>query len=144
MYNPQIEFASKAEIKAYQEKELQVQLRYISKNSKFYQKFFQDNNIDISQIKTLEDLRKIPFTSKKDLQLYGNDFLCVEPRKIIDYITTSGTLGNPVTFAMTENDLQRLAYNEEISWRSMGFVWLRHVLSLYPGCSLSGAGQARI
>ncbi len=122
MYNPQIEFTSKAEIKAYQEKELQVQLRYISKNSKFYQKFFQDNNIDISQIKTLEDLRKIPFTTKKDLQLYGNDFLCVEPRKIIDYITTSGTLGNPVTFAMTENDLQRLAYNEEISWRSMGFT----------------------
>lgn len=40
--------------------------------------------------------------------------------KIIDYITTSGTLGDPVTFACSEKDLQRLAYNEKISFICAG------------------------
>ena len=44
------------------------------------------------------------------------DFLCVEPEKIIDYMTTSGTTGSPITFAATEKDLQRLADNEYASF----------------------------
>lgn len=40
--------------------------------------------------------------------------------KIIDYITTSGTLGDPVTFGCTEKDLQRLAYNEKKSFGCAG------------------------
>ncbi len=39
---------------------------------------------------------------------------------VVDYVTTSGTLGEPVTFALTENDLQRLAYNEESSFIMAG------------------------
>ena len=46
--------------------------------------------------------------------------LCVPKEKIIDYITTSGTLGDPVTFACSEKDLQRLAYNEKISFMCAG------------------------
>jgi phenylacetate-CoA ligase len=42
--------------------------------------------------------------------------LCVDRHEIIDYVTTSGTMGEPVTFAMTDNDLNRLAYNEYISF----------------------------
>ncbi len=60
----------------------------------------------------MHDLRQIPPTTKEDLQLHGEDFICVEKNRIIDYITTSGTLGEPVTFAMTDHDLNRLAYNE--------------------------------
>ena len=40
--------------------------------------------------------------------------------EIIDYVTTSGTLGEPVTFALTDNDLNRLAYNEAISFACAG------------------------
>jgi phenylacetate-CoA ligase len=65
-------------------------------------------------------LRQIPFTDKKDLQVHNNEFLCVPPEKVIDYITTSGTLGDPVTFAMTDKDLDRLAYNEKISFLCTG------------------------
>ena len=39
---------------------------------------------------------------------------------MIDYITTSGTLGDPVTFGCTELDLQRLAYNEKKSFECAG------------------------
>lgn len=117
---PEIEKKSPTEIKQLQEKLLQGQLSYISKNSKYYQKIFEQNKIDIDQIKTLEDLQKIPVTTKDDLQKYNEDFICVSKNKIIDYVTTSGTLGDPVTFAMTEKDLERLAYNEAISFATTG------------------------
>ena len=77
-------------------------------------------NINISEINTIEDLQFIPTTTKQDLQSYNNDFLCVDPLLIIDYVTTSGTLGEPVTFALTEKDLQRLAYNEACSFTMAG------------------------
>ncbi len=112
---PDIERRSKAEIKAYQESRLPELLIYLSNNSRFYAEKFRDNNIDIHKIKTLEDLGKIPLTSKEDLQRRTKDFICVDPCKIIDYNTTSGTLGEPVTFVLTEKDLDRLAYNEYLS-----------------------------
>ena len=71
---------------------------------------FKENGINIQQITTVEDLVNLPFTEKKDLQLYNQEFLCVAPEKIVDYVTTSGTLGDPVTFGCTDSDLERLAY----------------------------------
>jgi phenylacetate-CoA ligase len=118
--NPQIQFKSAEEIKTFQEKKLQETLEYISKNSAFYKKMFSENNIDVSKIKTIEDLQQIPFTTKDDLQLYNNDFICVDKEKIIDYVTTSGTLGNPVTFVLTDKDLERLSYNEYLSFSTAG------------------------
>jgi len=115
-----IEYSSPSEIKTFQEEKLGEALVYLQKNSPYYQRVFAENGIDISKIKTIEDLQKVPFTEKKDLQLYNKDFLCCQKDKIIDYITTSGTLGEPVTFACTEKDLQRLAYNEKKSFSCAG------------------------
>lgn len=115
-----IEFCTTAEIEAFQNEKLQEALKYLAEHSPFYQRMFRENNIDITKISTVEDLVKLPFTEKKDLQLYNNDFLCVPKEKIIDYITTSGTLGNPVTFGCTEKDLERLAYNEMKSFSCAG------------------------
>ena len=112
-----IDRRSKEEIKTYQEEKLQELLQYVNKNSKFYTDLFKENNINIKDIKTLEDLQKIPFTTKDDLYEQNDDFICVDRRKIVDYITTSGTMGDPVTFAMTDADLERLAYNEYISFK---------------------------
>ncbi|MBL4653893.1 MAG: AMP-binding protein [Flavobacteriales bacterium] len=113
---PEIETKSFVEVKQHQELKLQELLSYVIKNSKYYQRVFKAQNIDISQIKLLEDLAKLPTTSKDDLQKHNDDFICVNSSEIIDYITTSGTLGDPVVFAMTNNDLDRLAYNEEVSF----------------------------
>lgn len=115
-----IEFCTTAEIEAFQNEKLQEALKYLAEHSPFYQRMFRENNIDITEISTVEDLVKLPFTEKKDLQLYNNDFLCVPKEKIIDYITTSGTLGNPVTFGCTDKDLERLAYNEMKSFSCAG------------------------
>jgi phenylacetate-CoA ligase len=116
----EIEYKSQEEIKLFQEQKLKEALLYLKNNSPFYQKLFKENKIDIQQIRTLEDLQQIPFTEKKDLQHFNDEFLCVPKEKVIDFITTSGTLGDPVTFAMTDKDLDRLAYNEKISFTCAG------------------------
>ncbi|WP_053991968.1 phenylacetate--CoA ligase family protein [Mangrovimonas sp. TPBH4] len=117
---PEIEKASLADIESFQEEKLRELLSYIQENSTYYQRVFEAHNIDVSTIKTLEDLVKLPLTTKEDLQRYNDDFLCVPRHKVIDYVTTSGTLGDPVTFALTDQDLERLAYNEAISFACAG------------------------
>lgn len=107
-------------IKRFQEERLKETLAYLAQHSTYYKRMFAEHNIDIEAINTLEDLCKIPTTSKQDLQKHNQDFLCVSPTDVIDYVTTSGTLGEPVTFALTENDLQRLAYNEASSFTMAG------------------------
>ena len=100
------------EITHLQQQKLQELLAYVSQNSPFYKELFAKHNIDIKNIKTLADITAIPTTAKDDLQQRNDDFLCVPRGKIIEYTSTSGTLGRPVTIALTENDLNRLAYNE--------------------------------
>jgi phenylacetate-CoA ligase len=117
---PNIEQASTQEIKVFQEGKLKELLIYLKEKSAYYKRVFHEHGIDINEIKSLEDLIKIPITTKDQLQQYNDDFLCVPKQKIIDYVTTSGTLGDPVTFALTDNDLERLAYNEAISFACAG------------------------
>jgi len=113
---PKVEQLSIDEIKKFQEVQLKKQLQYLNQNSNYYKELFEKNKINSNKINYLEDLNSIPTTTKEDLQNYNESFICVKKNKIVDYITTSGTLGEPVTFAMTNNDLERLAYNECISF----------------------------
>ncbi len=95
-----------------QEKKLQELLLYLSLCSPFYSELFAKHKINIQEIKTLADLALIPTTNKDDLHQRNKDFLCVPLGKVVEYTSTSGTLGGPVTIALTENDLNRLANNE--------------------------------
>ncbi|WP_294213493.1 AMP-binding protein [uncultured Chryseobacterium sp.] len=117
---PSIEKAAIQEIKKFQEEKLCELLIYLQDRSPFYQRLFKDNSIKIHDIRTLEDLQRIPVTTKDDLQQYNHDFFCITPDKIVDYSTTSGTLGDPVTFGLSDNDLERLSYNEAISFACAG------------------------
>ena len=115
-----IEFQSEAEIKAYQEELLRRDMDYLAARSPYYRRLFRSYGIRPERIRRLEDLEQIPFTEKKDLQLYNEEFRCCPKEDIVDYITTSGTLGDPVTFGCSEKDLQRLAYNEKKSFACAG------------------------
>ena len=117
-----IEFESPERIKAFQEDLLRKHLVYLRDNSPYYRRLFDSYGINTERIRHIEDLTRIPFTEKKDLQLYNDDFCCVPKKRIIDYITTSGTLGDPVLFGCTEKDLQRLAYNEKKSFMCAGLT----------------------
>lgn len=115
-----IAFQSSSAIKASQEQKLRELLVYLKTNSPFYKEWFEKNNIDTASIKSLEDLSLIPPTEKEHLQTENEKFLCVSKGHIIEYTSTSGTIGKPVTIALTENDLQRLAYNEYSSFVCAG------------------------
>jgi phenylacetate-CoA ligase len=117
---PTIEFDSRAAIERYQEELLQSQLLYLKQHSPFYKQLFEDNQIEVRDVRALKDLQHIPFTSKDDLQRYNDAFLCVPLTKVVDYSTTSGTLGDPVTFGLTDADLDRLAHNEMKSFQCAG------------------------
>ena len=73
-----IEFQPVEEIKKLQEQKLKEALIYLKDHSPFYQRLFKKYNIHIEKIKTIEDLQHIPFTDKKDLQLYNEDFVCAK------------------------------------------------------------------
>ncbi|MFT3902710.1 MAG: AMP-binding protein [Niabella sp.] len=113
---PSIAFRPQSHIDRYQEKRLTELLQYLQANSPFYQNHFKTHGIDINQIKSIADFVNIPPTEKEHLQSHNTDFLCVPRSKVVEYMATSGTVGSPVTVALTENDLQRLAYNEYSSF----------------------------
>jgi phenylacetate-CoA ligase len=117
---PLIEKSDIHDIKKFQEVQLKELLKYLETHSPFYQNLFKEKNIDISSIQTLEDLFKLPVTTKTDLQLHNDDFFCVPMTEIVDFSTTSGTLGDPVTFGLSEKDMERIAYNEAISLSCAG------------------------
>lgn len=113
---PEIEKQDLASIRQFQNQKVKSLLAYLNEHSLFYKEVFRKNKIDLTKISSVEDLIDFPVTTKEDLQSRNKDFICVPKEMIIDYITTSGTQGDPVTFAMTEKDLERLAYNEAISF----------------------------
>ncbi len=115
-----IEFTDLVKIRAFQEEKLQEQLNYLYYSSPFYKKMFAELDIHPQDIKTLDDLTVFPTTTKSDLQLFNQDFICVPKHEIIDYSSTSGTVGAPINFILNESDLERLAYNEAISFSCAG------------------------
>lgn len=155
--DPSIEFQPLEQIIAFQEEKLQSALQYLKAHSPFYQNLFKQEQIEIESIKTMEQLQLIPFTEKSALHEHNKDFLCTPKEKIIDYITTSGTSGDPVTFAMSDRDLERLAYNEAISFMGTGskpgdiFQLMTTIdkrfmagLAYFLGVRMMGAGIIRV
>ena len=114
----ELSYKSVTEISRKQSQLLVKQIDWVLKHSPFYREHLADTNA--ASIRSLADLASLPVTTKGHLQERSMDFLCVEPAKIIDYVTTSGTTGSPITFAATEQDLQRLADNEYASFVCTG------------------------
>ncbi|QRR03965.1 phenylacetate--CoA ligase family protein [Dyadobacter sandarakinus] len=104
----------------FQHAALQQLMTHVAANSAYYQRLFQENNIDPESIVTPADLRRLPFTTKDDLAGFNDDFLCVPKSKVADFVTTSGTLSDPVAFYLTDADVERLALNESESFRCAG------------------------
>ena len=117
---PEIETRPQSEIRSYQDGKLKEMLAYINRNSNYYSRIFNNFGVNIDQVRGLDDLSTLPVTTKDELYQYNDDFICVSRDRIIDLNTTSGTLGDPVTFAMTDKDLDRLAYNEYLSLSCTG------------------------
>lgn len=120
MNSSDISFEQAAQICGMQEKKLQELIHYVAEHSPFYKERFAACGINPATIQNLDDLRLIPVTTKEELQIRNWDFCCVPRTEIAEYMSSSGTLGAPVTIALTEKDLERLAYNELCSFKMAG------------------------
>lgn len=120
--NNAIEFESVQRIEEFNNELLAAHVQYCYERSAFYRRRFDEAGVEPGQIRTKADLRLLPVTTKEDIEEFGEDFLCVEGRRIVDLCQTSGTTGKPVILSQTESDLQRVGYNEKISFEAAGIT----------------------
>jgi phenylacetate-CoA ligase len=81
-------------------------LKRLDEKSPFYQKKFRDNNLDISLIKSKDDIESIPLTSKDDLrEVYPLGLQAVQDEDIVRIHSSSGTTGMPVIIPYTQKDV---------------------------------------
>ena len=104
-WDKKIETLKPTELKELQLKRLKKTVNQAEKVG-FYQNLLAGAGIKPASIKTLEDIRKIPFTKKQDLRNgYPFGFFAVPMKKIVRIHTTSGTTGKPTVVGYTRNDL---------------------------------------
>ncbi len=113
-------FLPPAESMALQKDLLQKALRYANEFSPYYRQLFSEAGFDALAPLSFDDFKRLPTVSKTDLFHHNRDFLCVDPVHIREWVTTSGTVGDPVLIALTENDLIRLGRNEAYSYQLAG------------------------
>ncbi len=124
----QIAFESPQCIEACTNELLTRHAAYCYNHSVFYRRMFDRANLGPDDIQTVADLANLPLTTKADLEISGKDFLCVEPEKIVDVCQTSGTTGLAISMFQSASDLERVGYNEELSFRAAGVTSQDRVL----------------
>ena len=108
-FNEAMETMTRAEIEALQLERLQATVKHCMQ-SPFYKKRFEENGLKPSDIKTLDDLRKIPFTTKQDLRdTYPFGIASTPLRNCVRLHSSSGTTGNPTVILHTQKDLDEWA-----------------------------------
>ena len=114
-----LEYATPAEIRNVQELLFKKHINHIMKNSPYYRRTL--GGLDAENI-AFDDVSSLPFTDKSAFEKYNEELLSVPMTEIRDIVLSSGTTGKPTRIMYTENDLKRLAYNEEISFAGCGLV----------------------
>ena len=105
----EMETMTREEIEALQLKRLQATVRHCM-NSPFYKKRFEEIGLQPEDIKTLDDIRKIPFTTKADLRdTYPFGMASVPLRECTRLHSSSGTTGTPTVILHTKKDLEEWA-----------------------------------
>ena len=107
--HPELETLDRQGIEALQLERLQKTVKHCM-NSPFYKKRFVENGLTPESIRSLEDLQKIPFTTKQDLRdNYPFGIASVPLEKAVRLHSSSGTTGNPTVILHTQKDLDEWA-----------------------------------
>ncbi len=107
--HPHYETMSRDGIEQLQLERLQATVRHCM-NSEFYKKRFDEAGLKPEDIRTLDDIRKIPFTTKQDLRdTYPFGMASVPLRQCVRLHSSSGTTGNPTVILHTQKDLDEWA-----------------------------------
>jgi phenylacetate-CoA ligase len=107
IWNEEIECKPNHEMKKLQLERLQDVVKRAYENVPYYKKRFDDAGIKPEDIKTLDDIQKLPLTTKDDLRAaYPFGMFAVPRRKIVEVHTSSGTTGKPTVSGYTREDLE--------------------------------------
>ncbi|MBO4772739.1 MAG: phenylacetate--CoA ligase [Bacteroidales bacterium] len=121
-FHPELETMTVEQIRELQLQRLQATVRHCM-NSPFYKKRFEEIGLKPEDIKSLDDIRKIPFTTKQDLRdTYPFGLASVPLKECVRLHSSSGTTGNPTVILHSQKDLNEWA---EAVARCLWMVGLR-------------------
>ena len=139
-WNPQIERMPVDELKKLQEQKLKELVHYVYQHSPFYRKKFDDAGVKPEDIKTLDDVKKLPFTYKQDLRdTYPTGMFCVPNEQLVRFHVSSGTTGKPTIVGYTKNDIDQWSLSLARALTSIG-VGRGDVLQISYGYGLFTGG----
>ncbi len=105
-YQKEIECASPEKIREWQTERLIKQVKHVWDNVPYYRKKMEEKGVTPDDVKTLEDLGKLPFMSKADLRdAYPDGLLAVPKSECVRIHSTSGTTGKRVVAFYTQHDV---------------------------------------
>lgn len=108
-WQEEIETMDRKSLEALQLERLKKTVRQAS-NSEYYGRLFRERNISADKITSLEDVKKIPFTTKEDLRNnYPFGFMAVPKGDVVRLHSSSGTTGNPTVVLHSRHDLESWA-----------------------------------
>ena len=106
IWNEALECMSRSDMRKLQGSRLKNTVERVYYNCEPYRKRMQENGVTPSDIQNIEDIVKLPFTSKQDLRdYYPFQLLCVPLSEIVRIHASSGTTGKPIVAGYTRNDL---------------------------------------
>lgn len=107
VWNEKYETIDRDELVQVQLERLQQTLIRVYRRVSYYHNLFNNIEFDPHEISTLDDLRKIPYTTKDTLRLaYPYDMFAVPLREVVRMQSTSGTTGLPLIVGYTKNDIE--------------------------------------
>ncbi len=107
IYDVKHETMSRSELKSLQLSRLKEIVTYAYERVPFYKKKYDEAGVKPSDIKTLEDIQKLPFVTKADLrENYPYGFLAVPVSELARIHASSGTSGKPTVVAYTKEDME--------------------------------------
>jgi phenylacetate-CoA ligase len=156
-WNPDIETMPLESLRQLQRKRLKKQINYVYSHSRFYRKKFRQAGLNPGDIKTLDDLQKLPFTEKDELrnsQEIESPFglhLCIPRSEVAWAPSTSGTSGVPLILPRNQEDIDLWTdLNARAFWRMglrpndifqniLAYHWIYSGLILHEGAKKTGA-----
>lgn len=104
--SPEYESMEREKLEALQGQRLHDTVAHVYKNVPMYKERMDALGITPDDIKTIDDITKLPFTDKPDLRDHFPDGLFAVPRKeIVRVQGSSGTTGKPIVSGYTQNDI---------------------------------------
>lgn len=105
-YQPEIETASREEIVRIQNEKIVKQVRHVYDNVAYYRNLMDKKGVKPEDIKSIDDIKKLPFLSKDDLrEAYPYGLLGTDLKNCVRIQSTSGTTGKRVVAFYTQHDI---------------------------------------